>query len=88
MDGAKLTGWLRQRKSLLLTNPEFMRLWAGLSISVLGDWVGHTALTLHIYNVTGSASALAILTCSSCEDAVAICALVLKPSKMGRPRIR
>lgn len=62
MDMAKLTMWLRQRTSLLLTNPEFLRLWAGLSISVLGDWVGHTALTLHIYNVTGSASALATLT--------------------------
>jgi DHA3 family macrolide efflux protein-like MFS transporter len=52
----------RRRTSLLLTNPAFLRLWAGLSISVLGDWVGHTALTLHIYNVTGSASALATLT--------------------------
>jgi len=62
MDVTKLTMWLRQRTSLLLTNPEFLRLWAGLSISVLGDWVGHMALTLHVYNVTGSASALATLT--------------------------
>lgn len=62
MDRAKFTSWLRQRTSLLLTNPGFLRLWAGLSISVLGDWVGHTALTLHIYNITGSASALAALT--------------------------
>ncbi len=52
----------RRRTSLLLINPAFSRLWAGLSISVLGDWVGHTALTLHIYNITGSATALATLT--------------------------
>ena len=62
MDVTKLTMWLRQRTSLLLTHPGFLRLWAGLSISVLGDWVGHMALTLHVYNVTGSASALATLT--------------------------
>lgn len=53
---------LQPKTSLLLTHPAFLRLWAGLSISVLGDWVGHTALTLHIYNVTGSAAALATLT--------------------------
>jgi MFS family permease len=62
MDRAKLTTWLRQRRSLLTTNPQFMRLWAGLSASGLGDWVGYTALTLYMYKVTGSAEALAILT--------------------------
>jgi DHA3 family macrolide efflux protein-like MFS transporter len=62
MDSAKLAKWLRQRTSVLLTNPEFLRLWAGLSTSGLGDWVGYTALTLYMYKVTGSATALAILT--------------------------
>lgn len=62
MVSAKLSAWLHQRTSVLLTNPEFLRLWSGLTISVLGDWVGSTALTLHIYNVTGSASAVAVLT--------------------------
>ncbi len=62
MVSAKLSAWLRQRTSLLLTNPQFLRLWSGLTISVLGDWVGSTALTLHIYNVTGSATAVATLT--------------------------
>jgi len=62
MNRAKLTAWLHQRTSLLLTNPQFLRLWAGLGISELGDWVGHTALTLLIYDVTGSASAMATLT--------------------------
>lgn len=61
MDRAKLTTWLRQRRSLLTTNPQFLRLWAGLSTSGLGDWVGYTALTLYMYKVTGSAEALAIL---------------------------
>ncbi len=59
---ADLHVWLRQRASLLLINPQFLRLWSGQSISILGDWVGFTALTLHIYNVTGSAAALAALT--------------------------
>ena len=62
MGKARLIDWLHQRTSLLLTNPQFLRLWLGQSISVLGDWVGFTALTLHVYNITGSASALAILT--------------------------
>ncbi len=61
MSRTRFTAWMRQRTSLLLTNSQFLRLWAGLSISKLGDWVGHTALTLHIYDITGSASAMASL---------------------------
>lgn len=62
MDRAELRVWLHQRASLLLINPQFLRLWSGQSISILGDWVGFTALTLQVYNVTGSAAALAALT--------------------------
>lgn len=62
MDRTKLRVWLRQRASLLLINPQFLRLWSGQTISILGDWVGFTALTLYIYHLTGSAAALAALT--------------------------
>jgi MFS family permease len=62
MDRTKLAAWLRHRLSVPLNNRDFLRLWAGLSTSGLGDWVGYTALTLYMYDVTGSAAALATLT--------------------------
>lgn len=62
MNRATLTDWLRQRTSLLLVNNQFLYLWLGQGISILGDWVAFTALTLHVYNITGSATSLAVLT--------------------------
>jgi MFS family permease len=47
--------------SALLKHREFMRMWSGLAVSNLGDWVYGLAVAVVLVRRTGSAHALAIL---------------------------
>lgn len=44
------------------TNPSFRAFWAGFTFSVLGDAMSRVALTWYVYDQTGSAQALGLLT--------------------------
>ena len=56
---SKGDGVLRRRAAALLSPlsiPEFRRLWAADVISLLGDWAGRLALTVLVYERTGSSA--------------------------------
>lgn len=54
-----LTTILRTRFPLLFESPGFRWLWLANTISKLGDWLGIIALNLYVFDLTGSATALA-----------------------------
>lgn len=56
-----LTATLRARFPLILESPGFRWLWLANLVSRLGDWLGFVALNLYIFDLTGSATALATL---------------------------
>ncbi|HEU4327303.1 MAG TPA: MFS transporter [Roseiflexaceae bacterium] len=62
------------RLPVVFAGPGFRWLWAATLISSLGDWLGFVTLSLHVYAITGSATALAGLLAVE-----AIPALVLGP---------
>ena len=68
-------GVLRRRAATLLSPlsiPEFRRLWAADVISLLGDWAGRLALTVLVYERTGSSAWAAGVTAVSLAGFVGI----------------
>jgi MFS family permease len=54
-----LTASLRTRFPLLFESPGYRWLWLANMVSKLGDWLGIIALNLYVFDLTGSATALA-----------------------------
>jgi MFS family permease len=54
-----LTTALRTRFPLLFDSPGYRWLWLANLVSKLGDWLGIIALNLYVFDLTGSATALA-----------------------------
>jgi MFS family permease len=54
-----LTTALRARFPLIVESPSFRWLWLSNLVSKLGDWLGFIALNLYVFDLTGSATALA-----------------------------
>jgi MFS family permease len=54
-----LTTFLRTRFPLIFESPGFRWLWLANLVSKLGDWLGFIALNLYVFDLTGSATALA-----------------------------
>ncbi|MBI1881325.1 MAG: MFS transporter [Chloroflexi bacterium] len=54
-----LTTTLRTRFPLIFESPGFRWLWLANLVSKLGDWLGIIALNLYVFDLTGSATALA-----------------------------
>jgi len=54
-----LTTTLRTRFPLIFESPSFRWLWLANLVSKLGEWMGFVALNLYVFDLTGSATALA-----------------------------
>lgn len=54
-----LSATLRNRFPLVFESPGFRWLWLANLVSKLGDWLGIIALNLYVFDLTGSATALA-----------------------------
>ncbi len=54
-----LTSRVKTRFPLLAEARGFRKLWLATFVSSLGDWMGFVALNLYVFNLTGSATALA-----------------------------
>ncbi len=52
---------LHSRFPLLFESPGYRWLWLANLVSKLGDWLGIIALNLYVFDLTGSATALAVL---------------------------
>jgi MFS family permease len=69
-----LVGRVTARLPLLVAFPGFRWLWLATLISSMGNWFGTLALSIYVYNLTGSATAIAGLMASQ-----AIPSLLLSP---------
>jgi MFS family permease len=68
----KLNTFIQKRFPLVAESQGFRNLWLATFITSLGDWLGFVALNLYVFNLTGSAMALAGLLAMEAVPAMLI----------------